>query len=439
MIWTIAELAAIFAEAFLIARLMVCYFGYRFEGHAFMKSTLLFTVIFIIDCIGTFLWQSEYVFIFGFIASTFLFSLYFLKGSLFEKLLISAASYTLIYLVNLPILSIISIISEMTITELTVAQNASRIACLFCTKLLYFVATQCVLWLRRKGPYQFRLNEWIIVIAAFVVTLIIGFAMYMITLQNTVTDFGCLLITLLLSMLDIVIFVFTQKMNVSRQNETKRELLQLQLNQQQIEIQHLDEQYKEFAIQRHDYQNKINCLYTLLEQDKYSDAKKYAQKLVESDFGNIYPHIQSSSSVLNSVINAKLNKAAQENINTSCRIVVFIPQHMEYDMSILLSNLLDNAIEACVKNTIPSEIVLTLTETAGYYRIVVKNTIQQSILKYNRNLESDKQEKVQHGWGLRSVRGIAEKYKGATDIYEKNGQFIVSVILMKGDFSDMGD
>lgn len=41
--------------------------------------------------------------------------------------------------------------------------------------------------------------------------------------------------------------------------------------------------------------------------------------------------------------------------------------------------------------------------------------------------------------GLKSVKEIAEKHEGMIDIYEKNGMFIVSVLLMKKDFSNMGD
>jgi sensor histidine kinase YesM len=84
-----------------------------------------------------------------------------------------------------------------------------------------------------------------------------------------------------------------------------------------------------------------------------------------------------------------------------------------------------------VKNSIPSQIVLIISETAGYFRVTIKNTIQESVLEKNSELKTDKKNKELHGWGIRSVKDIARKRNGFVDIYEKNGLFIASVMLMK--------
>lgn len=439
MIWTLSELAAIFAEAFMITRFMVYYFGYKSQKASLYKSSLLFFCIFFFDCIGTFLIKNEFVFIAGFILSAFLFSIRFLNGHIFEKFLISSISYSLIYVVNLPVLNIISILSNISADELVEIQDSSRIICLFCTKLLYFFATQCVLWVRKKEPYRFRISEWIIVISALNITLIIGFIMYIITRQSAITNYMCLIVTILLSVLNVIIFIFIRKMNISSREKTEKELLRLQLQMQQDEMMILERQYKNICILRHDHHNKISCINTLLSEDKYSDAKKYIQRLLGTDAADIHSYIQSSSSVIDAVVNEKFDKAERKNIEVSCRITVKVPEYLEYDMSVLLANLLDNAIEACEKNTVPSQIILTIIRVAGYYKAVVKNTIQDSVLEKNQHLDSRKENKSEHGWGLKSVKEIAEKHEGMIDIYEKNGMFIVSVLLMKKDFSNMGD
>jgi sensor histidine kinase YesM len=409
----------------------VKYFGYRSEKSELLKSSILFMAIFIIDCMGSFWITNEMVFVVGFIMSSFLFSMAFLNGRLFEKILVSAVSYTLIYFVNLPVLNIISIISKISATDLTVAQNSSRIICLFCTKLLYFIATQCILCFRKKEQYRFRINEWIVVISAFLITLLIGFTMYIITVQNKLTDYACLAVTFLLSALDIIIFIFIHKMNISSQKEAEKEHLKLLIQQQQNEMQNLEQLYNKMSILRHDYNNKIICVHTLLSQNEYSDAKNYVANLLGNSLNEVKSHIQCSSSVINAVVNEKFSIAEKHNIETSCRIVVAIPKYLEYDLSVLLANLLDNAIEACEKNSIPSQIILTITDAAGYYKVVLKNTLQTSVLKENSRLESNKAEKEKHGWGLKSIREITEKYYGTMDIYEKDCEFIASVMLMK--------
>ena len=95
----------------------------------------------------------------------------------------------------------------------------------------------------------------------------------------------------------------------------------------------------------------------------------------------------------------------------------------------MLSNLLDNAIEACEKNPSNAQILLTISEEAGYYRIVVRNTIAVSVLKKNQELKTEKANKKLHGWGLRSVTDLVSKRNGLIDFYEKEGMFYVDILL----------
>ncbi len=431
MIWSFIEFIAVVVEAFLVSRFVIQFLGYRNENKTKLKSLMLFTAILFIDCIGTYFIKEEMIFVAGFIIAAFIFSIIFLNGHLVKKALISILTYTIIYFVNLPTLNVISIISDMTVYELSIAQNTSRIVCLFCTKLMYFAVTQCVIWFEKKETYRFKLGEWTIIVTAFLSTVLIGFSLHALSLQPKITDYICLFVTLLLSVLDIVVFVFMGKINTANKQEAEKELLHLQLKQQQVEMHNLERQYNEISILRHDFQNKINCINSLLSETDSSEAKKYVERLVENTSISFKAYIKCSSTVINAVVNEKFGIAEQKNIGTSCRIVAPVPEYLEYDISVLLANLLDNAIEACEKNKVQSEIILTITETAGYIRIIVKNTIEKSVLENNEKLESHKNNRHEHGWGLKSVREITEKHKGATDIYEKDSMFIVSTMLIK--------
>lgn len=439
MNWIIIESIAVFMESVLISRFIIQYFHYRNARNIPYKSILLFSMIFVVDMLGTFFIKNELTFMVGVISSMVIFSLLFLSGSIFEKILLSVISYSLVYLVNLPVLHIIGLLSGTSATELIAAQDSSRIACLLCTKFLYFAATQCILWFRKKDSYHFKINEWIIVISALLITLLIWISMYIVTLSNLITNFIFLFVTLLLASLNAIIFLFIQKMSHSNQKETEKELLQFQLQQEQKEMRNLEHQYQEISILRHDFQNKVQCIYTMLEQNNYEDARRYTEKFLKAEHKAAKPRIRSSNSVLNAIMNEKIEKAEQYQIEISCRVTIRIPEYLEYDLSILLANLLDNAIEACQNNTIPSQIIVVITETAGYFRIAVKNTIQESVLETNQKLESRKKDKAHHGFGLKSVRKIVEKYQGSMEAYEKKNVFIISILLLKIDLPNMGD
>lgn len=432
MIWYMAETLAVLAENFMVTRLLINYFGFKVEKYQFLKGTLLFGLLSAIGILGTFVVKQEIFFVIAFLLGGILFSSLFLKGKIFEKCLISIISYVLFYFINLPVLNLISMVADIEVSELVSAQDGSRIACLFTTKILYFAATQFILCLKKKDKYSFKFNEWIIIVSAFFITLMIGLMIHNITTENSkLSNWAFMCIALLLSALDVIVFVFMRKMHFSNLKETERQLLNMQLAQQQNEMQQLDQQYKRISTLQHDFKNKIECVHNLIMQKDYDKAISYSEKLLGESNNIAFNYIQCSCSVVNAVVNSKFSRANDYGIKTSCRIVVPLPEYLEYDLSILLSNLLDNAIEACQRNKSDSQIILTISDVAGYYRITVKNTIEKSELKTNKKLKTRKKDKKQHGWGLKSVHDIAEKYEGNVDIYENDGMFIVNTLLMK--------
>ncbi|MDE5917232.1 MAG: GHKL domain-containing protein, partial [Oscillospiraceae bacterium] len=312
---------------------------------------------------------------------------------------------------------------------LTVSQNITRIICLFITKLLYFAAVQLILWSRKKEKHYFNLNEWIIIISVFLMTLLIGLAMYLIMLNEKISDYVYLASTILLSSLDVIIFIFMKKMNISSQKEREKELLQIQLVQQQNEMRQIEHQYQEICVLRHDFKNSIDCIARMIQQNKREDALHYAEQLKKRKIGNIQTHIECSSSVINAILNSKFSDAHDKGIATSFKMVVQIPESLEFDISIILSNLLDNAIEACCKNDDVSRIVLTITKNNAYYQLLIKNTIDDSVLEWNKSLKTIKAGKNEHGWGLKSIFDIVEKHQGMIEIFEENGEFCVNTLL----------
>ena len=433
MIWNLIEVAAILIECFMVARFIIKYFGLRSEDHKLLKWSGLFLCLSAVDFIGSIVIWNETMLVMVFTTTCALFSFVFLKGNPFEKTVISVLSYMMFYFINLPVLAISSLLADMSpiVIADTSTQHIVRVIGIFITKLLYFVATEIVLTIRKKEKYQFRINEWIIVISAFITTLAIGFCINIVVKGTSFSEYVYIIITLLLSFLDVIIFVFTGKINRANKKAMDEQHLKNQLIHQQHEIQQLEHQYKEISILRHGHKNQLNCLKLLIEQNDSEEAKKYLDQCIGNHINSQQSHIHCASSVLNVIINDKFSKAEELDILTSCKILTKIPEHLEYDLSIIISNMLDNAIEACVKNSIPSQIVLIISETAGYFRVTIKNTIQESVLEKNSELKTDKKNKELHGWGIRSVKDIARKRNGFVDIYEKNGLFIASVMLMK--------
>lgn len=426
MIWKIIEMAAIAVECFMVTWFLSSYFPYKAEQYRVLKFFILFVPLFLIDAFGV----NELSFLIGFISCEIIFSVIFQKGRIVDKILISCLLYLLFYFVNLPVLHIFGLITRSTSTELAVAEDYRRIAILCITKILYLIITKVVLNICKREAYQFKKNEWIIIISAFVISLTVSFSLHTITEQNRLSEFVLTIVVVLLSAMDMIVFLFMRRLNVANQRETEQKLLTLQIQQQQTEIRQLDQQYQKISIIQHDFQNNVECIRQLIIDGEYQKAIQYADSFSNKSKTAIHPFIHCSSSVINAVVNEKFTYASKYGIKCTCRIIILIPEYLEYDLSIVLSNLLDNAITACKANR-SSQIVLILSEVGGYYRVIVKNTISHSVLDNNNMLKTSKKDARNHGWGLRSIKDIAEIHNGSVDIYEKDGMFTVNILLMK--------
>ena len=96
------------------------------------------------------------------------------------------------------------------------------------------------------------------------------------------------------------------------------------------------------------------------------------------------------------------------------------------DLCVLVGNLLDNAIEACQKIDKQKRIQVSFKQEGNFLNVIIKNTY---IDEKNNDLLTTKDNKLNHGYGIKSVRSIVEKYEGTFKIIKNNGYFIVSVLL----------
>lgn len=138
--------------------------------------------------------------------------------------------------------------------------------------------------------------------------------------------------------------------------------------------------------------------------------------------------IDTDNAVVDAVINHRIAVCRQERIEMKCMIDANSWTAADTDMSVLLSNLLDNAINAC-RGVDDPQIELTIGTRKAFTYIVVKNSITVSVLEKNPKLWTDKEDRKTHGFGVLSIREVAKKYGGSVEFREEQGVFIAEVWL----------
>lgn len=145
---------------------------------------------------------------------------------------------------------------------------------------------------------------------------------------------------------------------------------------------------------------------------------------------SIFKYINISNSSINGILNFKIKRCHANHFDIKVELDTDFEGFETTDICVLLSNLLDNAIEASLKVQSP-HISISIKEKMNYLCILVRNRIETSILSVNLNLKTTKKENGNHGLGLYSIAQIVGKYEGFNKNYEENDFFVSDIWLKK--------
>lgn len=196
---------------------------------------------------------------------------------------------------------------------------------------------------------------------------------------------------------------------------------------QEAELRELHQNVRQL---KHDMKNHLMVLTSYLNSEEYDQARAYISELLDK-FSMMHSYIETGNVLLNHILNEKLSYAKSMGILVKAEIEnLAFTKMSRMDFSALLSNMLDNAIEALLREK-EGEIQVMISAQRGYETICVKNQISSSVLAKNPNLETSKEEKDMHGLGVGKIKAIVTQYGGMADFYEEADFFCVKVFIPK--------
>ena len=134
--------------------------------------------------------------------------------------------------------------------------------------------------------------------------------------------------------------------------------------------------------------------------------------------------IQSNNVIVDAVLNTKYEEISQKNITFILKINDLSTLHIrDEDIVIILSNLLNNAIEACEKCIGKKIIKLKFVAEDENVIISVKNTYEDSIVWKGDRIQTTKVcESDEHGIGVTNIIDTIKKYEGSYVIQNVNAK-----------------
>lgn len=236
-----------------------------------------------------------------------------------------------------------------------------------------------------------------------------------------------LICLILLIVSNMLIFMFVNNIREHYENKNKLLIAEELVKQQEKQYNILLDNNERIIKMRHDYKNFIIGVLSEIEEGNYSQVKIRLDKEL-TVLNDVSIHSVCGNSVVDTVINYKMLEAENKNIKLN-----FKYSKLKYldisgvDLSIILGNAIDNAIEATEK--LENELD-KIVEVGVFYKgkqvlITVENKVRENI--DTEILRSSKGE--HHGYGIINMKAIVEKYNGTIDFSCENGVFSVFVIL----------
>lgn len=188
--------------------------------------------------------------------------------------------------------------------------------------------------------------------------------------------------------------------------------------------------YRQMRGWKHDYHNHIQVMKAYLELEKYKDMEQYLNDL-DKDLTSIDTVLKTGNVMVDAILNTKLSLAANQEIKINAKATV--PEELQVsdvDLSIIIGNLMDNAMEASIKLENPQQrfIRVYIREMKGQLYISIINSVGGEIKKVGLGYISTKFT-TNHGFGLKRVDSIVAKYNGFINRQNEEGVFATEIIL----------
>ena len=184
---------------------------------------------------------------------------------------------------------------------------------------------------------------------------------------------------------------------------------------------------------RHDHNNFALGLISEIENGNYGSALNslYKQVITIKESSDL----AQNQGVIHLLIKQKTAKAAKTGIELEFiyhELQKIVISHI--DLSIIVGNALDNAIEASQRltNSQEKKVTVQIKVHNDNIVIIIKNNVVANV--DTNNLHTTKREKGRHGFGIASIKQLVEKYEG--DVVFTCENLIFETRIMLRNYND---
>jgi len=203
-----------------------------------------------------------------------------------------------------------------------------------------------------------------------------------------------------------------------------------------LKFKHLTEQNRIYRQHQHDFKNHLNIMVSLFRQRELGKLEEYLSAYI-AEINDASFKVATGIAEIDILIRVKIDQAKSKSIPVDfrCRTSLKCGKGNVLRLVSILSNVLDNAIEACERltNDLSPQICIDIDEDALDYLFKVTNTLGPDMVASPEILFQEgftTKEGEGRGEGLTIVKRLVAKLNGEVRIDAKDS-FVVSIEIPK--------
>lgn len=233
--------------------------------------------------------------------------------------------------------------------------------------------------------------------------------------------------------ISVLVLYFFREICQYQQNERLNYIVHIQNQALEKQLNMQEASNKEMRKLKHDIQNHFRNISYMAESQQYQEILNYIKELV-NNLEQVEKTVQCGNYAIDAVVNTKLSYCKEHGITFSYEIAqVENIALKEIEIASVLANVLDNAIEAVAEVKEENRTIkLQIYRYKNYIVIKVENRHVNHFLYKKGKLITSKENKREHGYGLKIIQSTVEKCGGSFQ-YNIDEQTFYTTILFPSE------
>ncbi|MCH5296097.1 MAG: GHKL domain-containing protein [Ruminococcus sp.] len=301
-----------------------------------------------------------------------------------------------------------------------------------CSKCLFAFFEFILVKFSKKFIFYNSRRQWIVL--DFIMIIIYGIIIWFLgispVLQTLIDSIQMSIVSVAFIFIFLLVVYFFREVCIFQQRETETYNTIITNKVLENEIKAIRANSDNIRKIKHDLNNHLLCIEHLSRKSKDYEVANYCKKII--DMEDLYTVRYINHDVINAILNYKVEEIKNKKIEYKLSIEDVSDITIDsIDITGVLANLLDNAIEASQNlNNENGYIFIKICNYKGYLLIVVKNKYNKSLKFSNNHLITSKSDYLNHGFGIDIVSNITKRYSGIFQQEQDENYFTSTVMLL---------